>query len=85
MILSSLRFVTMIDALARTYDHVILDAGAVPDAALERAAKLAPRGVLLAEEPDATHAAQARLAAAGYGDLALLTASSVPTPQPEAA
>lgn len=88
MILSSLRFITMIDALARTYDHVILDIGPISDLTLDRAAKLAPRGVLVVTdlEQPSTRLAEERLAAAGYAELAIIAGiAHEPTPQSEVA
>ena len=36
-------FVTAIEALARSYDFLVLDAGGVPEALLTRVAEFAPR------------------------------------------
>src|SRR6266545_4701962 len=47
-ILRSERLTIAVSALARTYDHVVIDAGALPHVALERFARLAPRAVLVA-------------------------------------
>jgi polysaccharide biosynthesis transport protein len=44
---------TMIEGLAQSYDHVLLDIGAVPEIAVERLAPLARRGVLVASDPSA--------------------------------
>jgi hypothetical protein len=64
----------MVEALARTYDHVIIDAGTTFEAPAERLHRLAPRAVLVATEQaaPATRAARERLAAAGYGEVAVL-------------
>jgi hypothetical protein len=64
----------MVEALARTYDHVIIDAGTAAEAAVERLHRLAPRAALVATEETAapTTAARDRLAAAGYGEIAVL-------------
>ncbi len=89
MILSSLRFITMVDALARTYDHVVLDVGPVSDVTLDRAAKLAPRAVLVVAdlEQPTTRQAEERLAAAGYAELAVIAGGLrlAPTAQSEVA
>lgn len=89
-LLASLRFVTMIDALARTYDHVIIDAGAFDVIAADQMAELAPGGVLVVPDPTDPIAgvARARLADAGYGDGLIVLAGAplvAPTPHPEAA
>jgi Mrp family chromosome partitioning ATPase len=71
---SSPRLAMMVEALARTYDHVIIDAGPVAEAAVERLHRLAPRAALVAAEETAapTTAARDRLTAAGYGEIAVL-------------
>jgi len=68
------RLAMMVEALARTYDHVIIDAGTAFEAAVDRVHGLAPRAVLVATEETAapTTAARDRLAAAGYGEIAVL-------------
>ncbi len=73
-ILGSPRLVMLIEALARAYDHVMIDAGAALEAPVERLYRLAPRGVLVATDQDApaTRAARDRMASAGYGDVAVL-------------
>jgi polysaccharide biosynthesis transport protein len=73
-ILASPRLGMLIVALARAYDHLLIDAGAVLEAPVERLYRLAPRGILVAtdEEAPATKAARDRMAAAGYGDIAVL-------------
>jgi uncharacterized protein involved in exopolysaccharide biosynthesis len=71
---ASPRLAMMVEALARTYDHVIIDAGTTFEAAVERLHRLAPRAVLVATEEMAapTMAARGRLIAAGYGEIAVL-------------
>lgn len=73
-ILVSQRLVATIDTLARAYDHVVVDAGALPEAAIERLARLAPRAVLVATNitDPATAAARERLIVAGFTDVATL-------------
>lgn len=72
-ILSSDRLAIAVDALARTYDHVVIDAGALPQVAVERFVRLAPHAVLVATDMpgDAAKAARARLMAAGFADVAM--------------
>jgi polysaccharide biosynthesis transport protein len=82
-ILNSRRFRTMIEALAKAYDHVVIDAGALESASL-RLATIAPRGVLIAS-PDAQREAASAcrmLAGAGFTDVAVMTPASTATGQP---
>jgi succinoglycan biosynthesis transport protein ExoP len=60
-------------ALSRAYDHVIVDAGALPGIQAERIAQLAPCVVLVAGDlgADEAEAARARLSAAGFSDIAV--------------
>jgi uncharacterized protein involved in exopolysaccharide biosynthesis/Mrp family chromosome partitioning ATPase len=69
---------TVVEALAQSYGHVVIDIGSVPDVAVERFAALAQRTVLVASDPaePATRAAQERLAMAGFGDLSLLAGAA---------
>jgi len=73
-IIASQRLAMMIEALARTYDHVIIDAGAVAEAAVERLFRLAPRAVLITSDKGepAAKAAVERLTAAGFADITVL-------------
>jgi hypothetical protein len=73
-ILVSQRLAATIDTLARAYDHVVVDAGALPEAAIERLARLAPRAVLVATNVDnpATASAREKLIAAGFVEVAML-------------
>ncbi|HEX2215789.1 MAG TPA: exopolysaccharide transport family protein [Xanthobacteraceae bacterium] len=66
-VLSSERLVIALDALERTYEHVIIDFGALPDISDERLARLAPSIVLLAsaDMKEALPAAEDRFLAAG--------------------
>jgi tyrosine-protein kinase Etk/Wzc len=65
---------TAIEALAHSYDHVVIDAGALTDGAVERFAALARRAVLVTSDPAnaATSAAVQRMAMAGFADVAVL-------------
>jgi len=73
-ILSSSRLSIAIEALARAYDHMIVDAGAVSEVGLARFVRLAPKAVLVAADPDnaAARAAQERLREAGFADVTVL-------------
>jgi MinD-like ATPase involved in chromosome partitioning or flagellar assembly len=69
---------TVVEALARSYDHVVLDAGSAADVAVERFAPLAQRAVLVAADPanPATRAVRERMMMAGFGDVTLLTGAA---------
>jgi tyrosine-protein kinase Etk/Wzc len=73
-VMTSQRLSITIEALARSYDHVVLDAGTIEDAALDRFAMLAPRAVLVAAELDdpATAVARERLRTAGFANVSVL-------------
>jgi polysaccharide biosynthesis transport protein len=65
---------TMIEGLAQSYDHVLLDIGAVPEIAVERLAPLARRGVLVASDPSApaVRGSRDRLMQAGLPEVLLI-------------
>lgn len=86
-IVGSLRFVTMIDALTRTYDLVLIAAGPVATDVVEKMVAVAPSGVLVVSETDdpAVLIAQQRLDAAGRHDALMLVHTPAATPRPEAA
>jgi polysaccharide biosynthesis transport protein len=67
------RLAIAIDALSRTYDHVVIDAGAAQHVPAERMARLAPCGVLVASGLSAVNADVVRdhLAKAGFADIAV--------------
>jgi len=69
---------TLIEALGRSYDHVVIDAGSAADAAVERFAPLATRAVLVAADPTdpATQSARQRLMTAGFTDVGLFAGAS---------
>jgi Mrp family chromosome partitioning ATPase len=73
-LLSSQRLTITLEALARSYDYVVLDAGALPDVSAEPFAKLAPRAVLVVSGPDdpGTTAGRERLLAAGFASVSVL-------------
>jgi len=81
-LISSPRLAVTLEALARSYDHVVINAGALPDVPAEAIAELAPQAVLIADALDdpSTAAAQARLVAAGCSTVSVLP--SVP-PAPD--
>lgn len=76
-ILSSPRLAMTLEALARTYDHVIVDGGAVTETLAPCFARLTPRAVLVATELDhpATQAARDRLIAAGFIEVTVMLGS----------
>ncbi len=86
-IVSSPRLVMALEALARTYDHVVIDAGAVPEMTVEPFARIAPRAVLVATDlaHPSTQAARERLIAAGFTDVTLFLGSPRPAMQPRPA
>jgi uncharacterized protein involved in exopolysaccharide biosynthesis/Mrp family chromosome partitioning ATPase len=65
---------TMIEALMQTYNHVVIDAGAASDIAVERLAALARQAVLVAGDPvnPATRATRDRLMMAGFGEVVVM-------------
>jgi uncharacterized protein involved in exopolysaccharide biosynthesis/Mrp family chromosome partitioning ATPase len=71
VLLASPRLALTLEALARTYHHVVIDAGAVPEIAVESFARLAPRAVLVTANltDPSTSAARERLIAAGFDDV----------------
>ncbi|MFN3658766.1 MAG: GumC family protein [Pseudolabrys sp.] len=65
---------TAIEALARSYDHVVIDIGSAADVAVERFAPLAQRAVLVTPDgaAPATRAARERLMLSGFVDVSLV-------------
>jgi uncharacterized protein involved in exopolysaccharide biosynthesis/Mrp family chromosome partitioning ATPase len=65
---------TMVEALVRSYDHVVIDVGSAADVALERFAPLATHAVLVAIDPanPATRTARERLMKAGIADVTVM-------------
>jgi Mrp family chromosome partitioning ATPase len=78
-LLSSPRLAPSIDALARSYDYVVIDAGLAEGADLEAISEIAPRAVLLAREPGHATAetARERLFAAEFDDVIVLASGAV--------
>jgi uncharacterized protein involved in exopolysaccharide biosynthesis/Mrp family chromosome partitioning ATPase len=68
------------DALALSYDHLVIDAGALPETALDSLRQLATRAVLVASgtPQPAAEAVRAQIFAAGFADVTVLTG---PPPQ----
>jgi tyrosine-protein kinase Etk/Wzc len=81
------RLVITVEALARSYDHVVINAGTLPDMPLEAIAALAPQAVLVADTPDdpISAAAQEHLLAAGFSAVNMLQGWSAPGPDGSAA
>jgi uncharacterized protein involved in exopolysaccharide biosynthesis/Mrp family chromosome partitioning ATPase len=76
-ILMSQRLAITLEALSRSYDYVVLDAGALPEIAPEKFARLAPRAVLVADNLDgpATESARTQLLSAGFPNVSVLASS----------
>jgi hypothetical protein len=72
-LLASQRLSIAIEALGRTYDYALIDAGMAPDASLERLAMLAPRAILVTDADDAaTTVTRERLLEAGFANVSVL-------------
>src|SRR5262249_61151965 len=71
-VLGSSRLAVIVEALARTYDHLLIDAGPVTEAVVERIHALAPRAVLIAADGAAPAAVAARERLAAFGGTAVL-------------
>ena len=65
---------TVVEALVRSYNHVVIDIGAASEVAVERFAPLAAQAVLVTTDPanPATRATRDRLLMAGFGEIAVL-------------
>jgi succinoglycan biosynthesis transport protein ExoP len=76
-ILASDRIGVTLDALARTYDHVVIDAGTTSEPLPEPLLRAAPRAVLVATgvPHEAAVAARDRLHVAGFAEVAVVDAS----------
>jgi succinoglycan biosynthesis transport protein ExoP len=76
-ILASERIGVTLDALARTYDHVVVDAGTTSEPLPEPLLRGAPRAVLVATgvPQEAAVAARDRLHVAGFAEIAVIDAS----------
>jgi Mrp family chromosome partitioning ATPase len=69
---------TVIEALARSYDYVVMDIGSAADAAVERFAPLTQRAVLVTSDgaAPATRAARERLMLSGFADVSLVAGAT---------
>ncbi len=76
-IIGSQRLSITIEALARSYDHVVIDAGALPDMAADRFAQISNRAILVASTFDdpLTVKARERLLAAGFSTVSVLVST----------
>jgi succinoglycan biosynthesis transport protein ExoP len=70
-ILASPRLRITLEALARAYDHLVIDGGAIAETSVAFFAGIAPRAVLVAQDLAAaqTQAARDQLIAAGFADV----------------
>ena len=88
-ILASERIGVALDALSRTYDHLVVDAGTASDPLPEPLLRGAPRAVLVAAgvPHEAALAARDRLHVAGFGEVAMVGVAPPPAaiPAPEQA
>ena len=77
-LMASPMLTTIVEALAQSYNHVVIDAGSAADVPVERFAHLARRAVLVAGNPadPATRAARERMALAGFGDVTLVAGAT---------
>ena len=78
MIFMSERLAVAVEALSRSYDHVVIDAGSAPYIPADRIAKLAPCAVLVAHDVPAADAEAVRgaLANSGFTDIAVYTGTA---------
>ena len=76
-VLNASRLAVTVEALGESYDHVVLDGGAVPEIPAERFAQLAQTAVLVVSDPAHRQAAAARkrLEAAGFAEITMLVAT----------
>ena len=78
MVFMSERLNIAMDALSRSYDHVVIDAGAAPYVPADRIARLASCAVLVAGNvtEEAANTTRDHLANAGFSDIALFTGTA---------
>jgi Mrp family chromosome partitioning ATPase len=81
-LLSSERLAIAMDALGRTYEHLIIDAGVIADMPLRRFSRLAPQAVLVSATAtdESVQAAQEMLIEAGFTSVTLFAGVA---PEPE--
>jgi tyrosine-protein kinase Etk/Wzc len=79
-IMTSQRLAITLEALGRSYDHVVIDAGTMVDAELDRLASFSQRVLLVSGDADdpATVAAEESLTSAGFADVTVLTGTPSP-------
>jgi uncharacterized protein involved in exopolysaccharide biosynthesis/Mrp family chromosome partitioning ATPase len=72
--IDSQRLSITLEALARSYDHMVIDAGPLAEISAERFAEFAPRAVLVASQVDdpATIEAREHLLRAGFDEVSVL-------------
>lgn len=87
MLLSSPRLAPSFDALARTYDYIVVDAGIAEGADLEAIGEIAPQAVLLTDmaADEAVDAARQRLMAAEFEEVTELAQAVRSAPRAAAA
>ena len=76
-ILSARGIATSFEALARSYDHVVIDAGVASGTGLDGFAEIAPYAMLVADTATAAAAARERLLAGGIVDVTTLVGTRV--------
>jgi MinD-like ATPase involved in chromosome partitioning or flagellar assembly len=76
-LLSSPMLTTTIEALARSYQHVVIDGGAIADGTAQRSAAWAGRAVVVAADPASavTRAIRDQLLHAGFDRVSVVTGS----------
>jgi uncharacterized protein involved in exopolysaccharide biosynthesis/Mrp family chromosome partitioning ATPase len=69
---------TVVEALAQSYDHVVIDGGSAADVAVERFAPLTQRAVLVAADAadPSAQAARQRMTLAGFGEVSVVAGAS---------
>ena len=77
-VIGSERLTVAFDALARTYDHIVIDASVAPHAMADRIARVAPCAVLVATGLAAgkSEALREHLTMAGFSDIAVFTGTA---------
>ncbi len=81
-VIASPRLAITLEALARSYDHLVIDAGALPQIDAERFAQFAPRAVLIAPRIEDVAAIEARERLLRAGFIEVGTLASSPAVQP---
>jgi uncharacterized protein involved in exopolysaccharide biosynthesis/Mrp family chromosome partitioning ATPase len=74
-VVSSHMFMAALDALAQSYEYLVVDAGAASEAAMASIARVVPRAILVAGDTAeaASAAVRDQLRTAGFHDIAVLT------------